>query len=106
MKVYISGSISNGGTLPLDTITANISLFHRAEETLRQFGHEPCIPSGIVLFEQGDHRPWAECLKMDIRALLDCDGIYMLYGWEQSKGARLENHVAIELGMEVLCEPL
>lgn len=33
--------------------------------------------------------------------LTDCDGILMLRGWEQSKGAKLEFDVATSCGLEV-----
>ena len=35
---------------------------------------------------------------------MDCDLIYMLKGWELSKGAKLELDVASSCGIEVLFE--
>ena len=45
---------------------------------------------------------WSKCMRADIRALCDCDAIYMLPGWEKSNGAQLELHIAHRLGLIVL----
>lgn len=47
---------------------------------------------------------WHEYLREDIRLMMDCNAIHMLPGWQNSKGARLELHVAKELGMNVTFE--
>lgn len=47
------------------------------------------------------HSTW---LEGDIEILKRCDSIYMLKGWEQSKGAKRELEVAIENNLEVLYE--
>jgi hypothetical protein len=44
---------------------------------------------------------WIDYMRMDIRQLMDADCIYMLKGWVKSKGARLEKHIAVELGLEM-----
>lgn len=49
----------------------------------------------------GDDAPWEAHLKMDIKLLMDCDGIAMLPGWEKSRGAKLEHGLAVQLGIEV-----
>jgi hypothetical protein len=43
-------------------------------------------------------------MRADIALLLGCDYIYMLRGWELSKGAKLELDVASSCGIEVLFE--
>jgi len=43
-------------------------------------------------------------MRADIRALLECDAIYMLRGWEQSAGARCEHLVAAMCGIEIMYE--
>ena len=47
------------------------------------------------------HHDIAERMRADIHILTDCDGILMLRGWEQSKGAKLEFDVATSCGLEV-----
>lgn len=42
---------------------------------------------------------WVEYLRRDLRLLLDVDGVATLPGWRRSRGARLEVHVARELGL-------
>ena len=42
---------------------------------------------------------WAEYMRTDLRAMLDCEMIALLPGWEQSRGARREVSIADELGM-------
>ena len=44
---------------------------------------------------------YADYLRLDIQALLICSKIYLLKGWESSKGATLEKNIAEALGYEV-----
>ena len=41
-------------------------------------------------------------MKADIRMLLECGGIFMLTGWEKSRGARLEYDIAIQTGKTIV----
>ncbi len=43
---------------------------------------------------------WLNCMRMDIARLVTCDAVYMLQGWEASRGARLEHTIAAGLGLE------
>ncbi|WP_448826943.1 DUF4406 domain-containing protein [Capnocytophaga bilenii] len=40
----------------------------------------------------------------DIVDLLQCKAIYMLQGWQESKGARIEHYIATEIGMPIMYE--
>jgi hypothetical protein len=80
----------------------NFPQFNRAAEAFRMFGFEVINPAELdtAAGDVGEH-PWDHYLRRDIRVLADCNHIVMLPGWRGSKGARLEHHIATELGMEI-----
>jgi len=45
---------------------------------------------------------WRQCMRVDIQALVQCDGVALLPGWERSRGAKLERLIADALGLRVL----
>lgn len=91
-RIYISGPMSG---LP----NHNFPAFHAAAEMVRAQGIEAVNPAEI---NADTDLSWEECLRADIKALCDCDTIAMLPGWENSKGAHLEVHVAHRLGIRVV----
>ena len=94
-KVYISGAIANYD------LEERIAAFGHAARYLSIKGYEPVNP-----FENGISQDahWREHMRKDIALLLDCDCIYMLRGWELSKGAKLELDVASSCGIKELFE--
>lgn len=76
----------------------NFPLFHYAARILRQAGREIINPAEI---NSNNANGWADCMRADIRELVTCDGILLLPGWEKSRGAVLEHHIAAALGMKV-----
>lgn len=94
-KVYISGAIAHYD------MEERKEAFSDAEMRLRGKGFNPVNP-----FKNGlpDEAHWREHMRADIRLLLDCEFIYMLQGWELSKGAKLELDVASSCGIKVLFE--
>lgn len=89
-KVYISGPITG-----IDF--GNRFAFMCARSALELCGYEAVDPSEVQL---DDDASWADYMKADLKLLLDCDYIYMLEGWEDSKGARIERELAENLGIE------
>lgn len=91
MKVYISG--------PIKGIVNFEENFANAEKFLQDQGYDtanPCIaPEGLT---------YEDFMRFDLYLLLGCDAIYMLKGWEQSRGAFCEFHVAVLCGMRVMYE--
>lgn len=94
-KVYISGAIAHYD------LEERRRAFDDAERFLSLKGFEPVNP-----FKNGlpDEAHWRLHMRADIGLLLECDYIYMLAGWELSKGAKLELDVASSCGIGVLFE--
>ena len=91
-RVYIAGPMSH-------YYGRNFAAFHHAAHELRMQGFEVMNPVDI---NPDSSTPWAACLKQDLPRLLSCDAIAVLPGWELSRGARLEVHVAHEVGIPTL----
>jgi hypothetical protein len=93
-KIYISGKITG-----LDTDVAT-KLFKDAENYAKdEMGYEPVNP--MELCEQDDTWEWIDYMRVDIKALVDCDAILMLPNWEDSDGAKLELVIAQGLKLEI-----
>ena len=90
-RVYIAGPCSGIKDL-------NYPAFHAAADRLRTAGHHVENPAENPIPVCGG--TWAGWMRMAIRQLATCDSIHMLPGWEDSRGARIERILAIELGME------
>lgn len=90
-RLYISGPMSG---LP----DLNFPAFHAEAARLRALGYEVVNPAEITTEPDAD---WATCLRADIRELVTCDAVATLGGWEQSRGATLEVHIAQQLAMSV-----
>ena len=61
-----------------------------------------CIHPGELL-ETG--HTWQCYMRYDIAILVFCQGIYMLQGWEKSKGATEELRIAQGLGLSIKFQP-
>ncbi|MGP9499558.1 DUF4406 domain-containing protein [Halomonas sp. AOP43-D1-4] len=92
-RIYISGPMTG---LP----GLNFGAFNSAAGQLRALGYEVVNPAEKQS-ELGE-LTWEEYLREDLRDMLTCDTIALLPGWEASKGAHLELHVAHRVGMTVV----
>ena len=90
MRVYLSGPMTG---IPDN----NFPAFHAWAARLRAQGFDVVSPA-----ELPEAETWEMCLRKDMRELPTCDAIALMPGWERSKGAHLELHVAHRLGMEVM----
>jgi nucleoside 2-deoxyribosyltransferase len=76
----------------------NFPAFKATTATLRAAGFDVVCPSELSLTVP-DGSPWVEYMKVDLAALLGCDCVVILDHAIRSKGARLECHLALELGL-------
>lgn len=95
MKIYISGKIS--GT----DLTETRARFAAVAKAMKRLGYEPVNPLDNGLSEQDT---WEAHIVKDIATLLQCKAIYMLQGWQESKGARIEHYIATEIGLSIMYE--
>lgn len=84
----------------------NFPAFNAAAERLRANGYEPINPAdnddGDPEIAANAGRPWEDYMRKDIADLIEADAIAVLPGWERSRGASLEVHIAQALGMPIL----
>ncbi len=90
-KVYIAGPMSGYEN-------HNFPAFHNKAAELHEMGFEVVNPADI---NSGMMLSWSDCMRADIQELVTCDGIVLLDGWEKSKGATLEHHIAERLEMKI-----
>src|SRR5688572_14120264 len=79
----------------------NHPAFHAAEERLTGLGYEVINPARIE--DEFAGVDWSGCLRRDLVLIVTrCHTVAVLPGWENSRGARLEVHVARALGMSII----
>lgn len=89
MKIYISGPMTG---YPDNNYPA-------FEYALQQFAGDAISPHNI--HEDATDLSWAGYMRRDIAAMMKCDSIVMLAGWERSRGAHLEHDLAVSLEFTV-----
>lgn len=96
MKIYISIPISN---CDLDTQQAKAE---EIAEKIKALGHEPINPFDTLEAPQGmsEKEKYAYYMGEDIKRLLMCDAAYFHPHWIESKGCRVEQHVAVTYGLK------
>ncbi|UZV40248.1 hypothetical protein Acica_43 [Acidovorax phage Acica] len=92
MRIYVAGPMTG---LP----ELNFPAFHAAAAALRAEGHHVENPAEI---NADPTAQWLDCMRMDIARLVTCDAVYMLPGWQNSRGALVEHTLATGLGLQVL----
>jgi nucleoside 2-deoxyribosyltransferase len=86
-KIYIAGKITGR------EIEAKIE-FKKAENHLKDKGWEVVNPMELP---HNHDKKWISYMRECIKELLDCDSIYFLPNWEDSRGAKIEHNIASDL---------
>ena len=98
-RIYISGPMTGVEDL-------NREAFNKASSLMgNSFSGNVCVfdPHHIGAYNKWDEKTSVEAIAKELLDLLtDCDAIYMLRGWESSKGARAEHAVAVWIGLEII----
>lgn len=107
MKVYISGPIS--GNAPNTNKEERKERFNRCEAWINEHRSEWKVVNPLKVQACADHacggdhdgHTWQCWLRYDIIAMLECDAIVILPGWQWSEGSKLEQKIAQALHMKV-----
>lgn len=95
MKIYISIPITGHNETE---VREHADLVKSA---LSRAGHMVVNPFEIYC---GKNPTYADYLCADLRALADCDAIFLCKGWQFSRGCRIERTFAEEFGQQVIDE--
>ena len=119
MRVYLSGPITGKPDY-------NVAAFDAAAKRMRGEGHFVIIPHELTplfgtveeidnsfkayyegaaqTYPNGSYRLARAVMDADLAAVHSCDVIYLLRGWENSRGAKKELAEAIKYGLKIMHE--
>jgi hypothetical protein len=89
-RVYVAGPMTGYENF-------NYPAFHEAAKLLRYHGYEVVSPAEL----NDQSVDWVSAMKTDIAALVHCGIVFVLPGWEKSKGTNIELLLATLLGIEI-----
>ena len=91
-RIYLAGPMSG---LP----GLNYAAFHAEAARLRALGHHIENPA-----ENPDPpcKSWEGYMRLAIAQLITCDTVALLPGWDNSRGAKVEYALALDLCMSVI----
>lgn len=92
-KIYIAGPITS---LPLSQAEENFKKVRLMLESMGWFVTDP------FLLNKNKTKSWLGYMIVDFFQLIKCDSIYMLQGWNKSKGAKIEHWVARLLRFKII----
>ncbi len=92
-RCYIAGKVTG---LPEAIYKAN---FRKAEIAVTILGYEPVNP---VELPHDHDKTWRNYMREALQIMLQCDMLYVLPGWEDSRGALIEVQLARDLDIPII----
>lgn len=97
MRIYISG--------PMTGTEGYMERFANVEKVLRERNPDAdIINPAKVLAPLPEGTSWGQYMDVALSVLRGCDAVFLLKGWEWSKGTQIERLYAKGCGMEVIEE--
>lgn len=93
MRVYISG--------PITGVPDYMDKFAETEKELKEKSYTVVNPAKIN-YGMPEDMTYEEYMEIDIRLIELCDAIYMIRGWEMSRGANREYGYALGKGKVIM----
>lgn len=97
-KIYLSGPMTGYPDY-------NRPAFFAAEQALSTLLDAEFINPARLDSQAKPEWQWEDYMRAALRGMLGACTIYMLNGWENSRGAKIELELANELGMTVMYQP-
>lgn len=95
MTVYVSIPISGHDEAEVREHASKV------KEMLERSRHKVVTPFDV---NPGENPEYVDYLVCDLRALADCDAIFLCKEWQFSKGCRIERNFADEFGKQIMYE--
>lgn len=95
MRIYISG--------PITGTTDYKERFAAAEDKLKANGYEVVNPARVTE-SLPESLTWEQYMGVAVCVMALCDSIYMLKGWRDSRGAKMEREIMLTNGRKILYE--
>lgn len=95
-RIYLSG--------PITEVNDYMYKFGEAEEYVEQQYKGAVVNPARIIAQLPKELEYEECMDICLRLLDKCDAIYMLDGWQQSKGANREYGDALAKDMIIIKE--
>jgi len=96
--IYVSGPVTKNDNAKIQ--------FEEADKFIRKIGHVPLNPIRIDPPHPLKKDHWLYYMRKSVELLMKSDAIYLLSGWENSPGAKIEFDLCIKLGIPVYFESM
>jgi hypothetical protein len=93
IKIYIAGAITG------HDLQERRETFMKWQKYFEDRGYAVVNPMELP---HNHDKTWESYMKECIVALVDCTTIFLIDGWEESKGAQLELHIAKKLDFIII----